>query len=108
MIVQYALRLRHYTHNSSITFDGYAASTTDHAHSQRRKACNDMLFTSQMPCDMDRDVFLSNTSNKVRFIDFLVPKLRIHYTVRICDSDADLPLVMQTIESAQFSPSVGW
>lgn len=94
-------------------FDGYDSgqSIKDATH-QRRTAGKVSLtvnFTSQMVNQVKKDEFLANKTNKQRFINLLGtclsnagPKI-IH-----SKDDADIPIVLTAVESAQYSDSCGW
>ena len=63
-----------------IVFDGYqnGPSTEDNTHSRRTKSsiAAEMRFTGDKICSMKKDVFLSNMTNKQRFITLLSSHLQ--------------------------------
>ena len=78
-----------------IVFDGYqnGPSTEDNTHSRRTKSsiAAEMRFTGDMICSVKKDVFLSNKTNKQRFITLLSSHLEQNNIVVIhAEADADV------------------
>ena len=66
-----------------------------------------MIFTSDMVFTSNKDVFLSNKSNKQCFIDLLSDELQsIACTVEHAKADADVLIVLKAVESAKSSSTV--
>ena len=67
-----------YGNNTTIVFDGYeeCGSTKDLAHIRRNRLIGqEVLFTDDMKLTTKKEEFLSNKSNKSRFVKFLAKYL---------------------------------
>ncbi|KAG1701346.1 hypothetical protein GQR58_004811 [Nymphon striatum] len=88
--------------NAVTVFDGYvsAPSTKDVAHSRHVRSHNSPLlkFTKDMVCNMKKDDFLANQTNKKRFINLLSDDLqRQHNDVLHARAVADVLIVETAI-----------
>ena len=93
-----------------VVFDGYESgpSTKDATHQRRAAGCVGMTvnFTPDMVLTVKKDVFLSNTSNKQKFIHLLGQKLEsVGCTVHHATADADLHIAVKAVESARMTPT---
>lgn len=75
-------------------FDGYSdnPSTKDIAHMRRSKGitATEVVFSEDMPCQSNKDVFLTNPKNKQRFISLLRDKLEnANFIVLNAEDDPD-------------------
>lgn len=89
--------------DATIAFDGYGqVSTKDIAHLKRNKvAGREVYFTLEMKMTTRKEDFLSNTSNKVRFLRFLSTQLKSKgFTVKQASGDADYLIVSSALECA--------
>ena len=88
-----------------VVFDGYTTvSTKDMTHKRRAKGKTGLAvsFTPEMQLSMPKDTFLSNTSNKQRFICFLADSLKeANCEVYHAQSDADFLIAHKAIQSAE-------
>ena len=94
-----------------IVFDGYqnGPSTEDNTHSRRTKSsmASEVRFTGDIICSMKKDVFLSNKTNKQRFITLLSSHLQQSNIVVIhAEADADVLVAQTAIESAASTDTV--
>jgi hypothetical protein len=90
---------RHFGNKAWIVFDGYTSgpTTKDHEHSRRtsKKAsvAPDVHFDSCSVVTFDQEAFLSNASNKQRFISLLAQHLQdCSYHIRQSEGDADVDI----------------
>ena len=89
----------------TVVFDGYASGpcTKDVAHFRRSRGNTgeNVKFSSNTPFKMKKEVFLSNTQNKQKFICLLGEFLAENgLTVKYADADADLLIVTTAVDSA--------
>ena len=93
-----------------VVFDGYTTvSTKDMTHKRRAKGKTGLAvsFTPEMQLSMPKDTFLSNTSNKQRFICFLADSLKeANCEVYHAQSDADFLIARKAIQSAEIMETV--
>ena len=93
-----------------IIFDGYPEySTKDSAHLYRSKGVNGpaVNFDENTILTLGKSLFLSNTSNKAKFISLLSKFLeQAGYLVRICSSDADKDIVTSAITMSQMTNTI--
>ena len=94
-----------------IVLDGYqnGPSTEDNTYSRRTKSsiAAEMRFTGDVICSMKKDVFLSNMTNKQRFITLLSSHLQQNNIVVIhAEADADVLVAQTAIESAASNDTV--
>ncbi|KAG1678576.1 hypothetical protein GQR58_013380 [Nymphon striatum] len=97
--------------NAVTVFDGYvsAPSTKDVAHSRCVRSHSSPLvnFTKDMVCNMKKDDFLANQTNKQRFINLLSDDLqRKHNDVLHARADADVLIVETAIAWANTKDTV--
>ena len=95
----------------TIVFDGYdhGLSTKDHEHTRRsaKQSNTEVDFTDSTKCRIKQDVFLSNSTNKSRFIIALSNKLRESgITVVECEEDADTHIVGCALQLATAGANV--
>lgn len=86
-----------------IACDGYSDNpgTKDIAHMRGSKGitATDVVFSEDMPCRSNKDVFLTNSKNKQRFISLLGGKLEnANFSVLNAEEDADLLIVKTGIK----------
>lgn len=86
-----------------IVFDGFSdnPSTKDIAHMRRSKGitATEVVFSEDIPCRSNKDVFLTNPKNKQRFISLLGGKLKnANIKVLNAEDDADLLIVKTGIK----------
>ncbi|CAC5424083.1 unnamed protein product [Mytilus coruscus] len=101
--VQYAMT--HYS-DATIVFDGYPDTPTlkDVTYIRRTKGIltPKLEFTPDMSCRSKKEVFLSNSYNKQRFIEMLSLKLQdCNYKVVIAPDDADVTIVQTALQHVQ-------
>ena len=93
-----------------IVFEGYKAFTTkDMTHKRRSKGKNGVCisFDRDMNLTVTKEVFLSNSQNKQRFINFLGETLEVLGCTVFHDSaDTDLLIVQKAVESASSMETV--
>ena len=93
-----------------VIFDGYdSASTKDMTHQRRLKGKKGtkVSFTLDMNLTESKDLFLTHSTNKQRFIDFLGKVLRLSgCQVFHSKLDADLFIVLKAVESAKTMKTV--
>ena len=96
-----------------IVYDGYqnGQSTKDNTHSRRTKSgmAAEVRFTGDMICSIKKDVFLSNKTNKQRFITLLSSHFQMqqnNIVVINAEADADVLVVQKAIESAASNDTV--
>ena len=94
-----------------VVFDGYdSGPTTKDATHQRRQAGGVgplINFTTNMVITTKKDVFLSNDSNKQRFLHLLGLKLEsVGCDVYHANADADVLIVMKAVESARSDTTI--
>ena len=94
-----------------IVFDGYqnGPSTEDNTHSRRTKSsmAAEVRFTGDLICTMKKGVFLSNKTNKQRFITLLSSHLQQSNIIVVnAEADADVLVVQTAIESAASNDTV--
>ncbi len=93
----------------TVVFDGYETpSTKDIAHMRRNKIPGPTVQLEQdMICNMKKEDFLSNETNKEQFLKLLGQKLQLAgHSVRYSSGDADCLIVMTALESAEVGPTV--
>ena len=90
-------------------FDGYEEpSTKDHEHQRRSvKLSADITLTGSSKCHRDQDAFLSNTKNKIQFIELLCHSLQSKgHTTKCSDGDADTLIIATGLGYSQNNQSV--
>ena len=104
--------LTHYTQyvsrkfgQATVIFDGYTSSpsTKEGVHARRSKGKSGPIvqFTSNMPCTVRKDIFLSNKANKQKFITMLSTRLQqAGCTVLHATGDADVLTAQTAIASS--------
>ena len=96
-----------YGNNTTIVFDGYeeCGSTKDLAHIRRNRLIGqEVLFTDDMKLTTKKEEFLSNKSNKSRFVKFLANYLEKKNLKTIqARGDADVLIVKTAIEQSKVS-----
>ena len=94
----------------TVIFDGYNSSTKDHEHDRRTKGgkgCADFVISGNILCHQNQHTFLSNTKNKVQFINMLSTYLISDGHVVIqCGDDADTSIVSNAIDFASLGHKV--
>ena len=95
---------------ATVIFDGYdVASTKDMTHLRRQKGkkCVKVSFSMDMKLTESKDLFLSDSTNKQRFIKMLGEHLHLSgCQVFHAESDADLLIVLKAVESAETTKTV--
>ena len=88
-----------------VVFDGYTGSSTkDMTHKRRSKGKTGLAvsFTLEMQLTMTKENFLSNTSNKLMFIQFLGESLKgANCEVHHARNDADYLIARKAVQSAE-------
>jgi len=90
----------------AIVFDGYTSGPTTkdntHARRQKSKPGPEVHFTNDMICTLTKDQFLSNSTNKQKFINVLSAEFEHDgHHVSHAQSDADVLIVQTAIQMAQ-------
>ena len=87
-----------------IMFDGYAngASIKDHEHQRRMgKTSADIQVSGDLPAFCNQGAFLSNSNNKMQFIQLLGEALEgVGHHVKYSHGDADTLIVSTALEIA--------
>ena len=95
---------------SVIVFDGYEeVSTKDTTHRRRSKGKKGkkISFNVEMSLCVTKDVFLTDTTNKQRFIALLGDELsKNNCIVYYAKLDADFLIVQKAVETAEYSNTV--
>ena len=95
---------------SVIVFDGYEeVSTKDTTHRRRSKGKKGkkISFNVEMSLSVTKDVFLTDTTNKQRFIALLGDELsKNNCIVYYAKLDADFLIVQKAVETAEYSNTV--
>ena len=89
-----------------VVFDGHSMSTKDATHQKRSGTVTQTLEThDQYHCPSERNVFLSNYTNKENFVMALATKLELDgFEVVLCPCDADTTIVKVALDSANGTP----
>ncbi|KXJ09307.1 hypothetical protein AC249_AIPGENE3666, partial [Exaiptasia diaphana] len=107
---QYVQYIKRRYNRATIVFDGYMCgpSTKDCTHQRRTTAHSpEVNFQQDMVLKLKKDEFLSNPSNKQKFVNLLGEKLRLAgYKVYHSVSDADLAIALTTIQSSESETTV--
>ena len=100
---------RHYG-NAKVVFDGYdGASTKDAVHHRRSggRVAKTVSFTDEMRATLNKDIFLTNKTNKQAFIKMLGDYLQLSgCDVLHATGDADLLIVQTAIISAESNDTI--
>ena len=92
---------------SVIVFDGYEeVSTKDITHRRRSKGkkAKKISFNVEMSLSVTKDVFLTDTTNKQRFIALLGDELsKNNCIVYYAKLNADFLIVQKAVETAEYS-----
>lgn len=94
---------------ATIVFDGYddEPSTKDCTHQRRHECGPAVLFDSTMIITLKKEIFLSNKTNKQKFINLLAATLeRKGYSTVHATGDADVLIVNTAISKARSFPTV--
>ena len=80
---------------NTVVFDGCNKSTKDATHKERSNEMSQVVEISDgNTCLLDRAEFLTNYTNKQKFVNLLVCKLELHgFKTALCPSDADTTIV---------------
>lgn len=93
-----------------IVFDGYQEVNTKYMTQLRRskgKQSTEVTFTDQMKCSQHKDTFLSNPTNKQRFIILLGEYLEYHNCVVLhSQGDADVLIATTGVRYAGLSTTI--
>ncbi len=100
----------HYGRSVTVVFDGYhSPCTKDSTHIRRQvwKMGFPVQFSPTMLVVTNKDTFLSNPQNKAAFITELSNQLfAAGYNVQIANGDADVPIVLAAVASAEETQTV--
>ena len=95
---------------SVIVFDGYEEVSTKnitHRRRSKRKKGKKISFNVEMSLSVTKDVFLTDTTNKQRFIALLGDELsKNNCIVYYAKLDADFLIVQKAVETAEYSNTV--
>lgn len=94
----------HYSPGTTVVFDGYGFNRDSMKGSERarrthNKSCPDVQFDPSMSLTVQKDKFLSNVNNKIRFIEYLKQALEKNkISVKQAVDDADVLIVHTALE----------
>ena len=85
---------------NTVVFDGYNKSTKDATHKERSNKMSQVVEISDgNACPSDRAEFLTNYTNKQKFVNSLARKLELHgFKAVLCPSDADTTIVKTCLQ----------
>lgn len=96
---------KHFGPNTIIVFDSYNDNSKNikameqHRRSTKLPAFMEVLFNALMNVPMSQETFLSNKSNKSRFISMLSKKLEAaNINVKQAQDDADVVIIETALE----------
>ena len=83
-----------------VLFNGYNKLTKDAAHKERSNKMSQVVEISDgNACPSDRAEFLTNYTNKQKFVNSLARKLELHgFKAVLCPSDADTTIVKTCLQ----------
>ena len=85
---------------NTVVFDGYNKSMKDATHKERSNKMSQVVEISDgNACPSDRAEFLTNYTNKQKFVNSLARKLELHgFKAVLCPSDADTTIVKTCLQ----------
>ena len=85
---------------NTVVFDGYNKSTKDATHKERSNKMSQVVEISDgNACPTDRTEFLTNYTNKQKFVNSLSCKLELHgFKTVLCPSDVDATIVKTCLQ----------